>query len=87
MQFDLNSVNSYINSYITSGLTGFKSDFIEESYEEVKERLSNTTTGKATIISEGIATYSFIDNMGETYILHTKIAYTPQCKYRLISLQ
>ena len=87
IRFDSDSVNLYINSCITGGLTVFKSVFIEGSYVEIPERSTNTTAGKTTIISEGIAAYRFIDDKGEPFTLYTKMLYAPQSKYRLIQPQ
>ena len=57
MVFDSDSSHLHPESCIAGGLTGFKSDFIEGSYAEVAERSSNTITGNAIIIEEGIASY------------------------------
>ena len=85
--FDSNSANLCIDYCVTWGLISFKINFIEGSYAEIPEKSTDTTTGKATIIGQGIAAYRFLDNNGQSFIMHTKIVYAPQSKYRLISLQ
>ena len=56
MVFDSDSSHLHLDSCVTASLTGFKSDFIEGSCAEVTERSSDTKTGKAVIIEEGIST-------------------------------
>ena len=86
-KFDTNSESLFIDSCATGGLTGFKSDFIEGSYHEIEERSSDTTTGKTTIIGEGIATCKLKDGNGDLFIVLTKMACAPQTKFRLMSPQ
>ena len=87
MLFDSDSTNLYVDSCVTGGLTGFKSDFIEGSYVEVAERSSDTTTGKAVTIGEGVAAYTLKDDDGELCTLKTKMAYAPSRKFRLMAPQ
>ena len=87
VRFDSDSVSLYIDSCVTGGLTGFMQDFMEGSYVEIEERSSETTTGKTSIIGQGIAACTLKDDDGELYLLYTKMAYAPNSKYRLMSLQ
>ena len=65
----------------------FKDDFTLGSYYYVEEKSSDDTTGKATIIVEGIAVCSFKDDNSETRTLNIKIACPPMSKYRLMASQ
>ena len=87
IHFDSDSVNLYIDSCVTGGLTGFKTDFVDGTYVEVEERSSDTTTGKTSIIGEGIAAYSIKDDNGDDYTIFTKMSYAPSSKYRLMAPQ
>ena len=87
MVFDSYSSYFHLDSCVTAGLTGFKSDFIEGSHAEVTERSSDTTTGKAIIIGEGIAAHTFKDDTGELCTIKTHVTYAPSSKYRLMSPQ
>ena len=87
VRFDSDSVSLYIDSCVTGGLTGFKQDFVEGTYVDIEERSSDTTTGKMSIIGEGIAAYLLKDDNGEPYLLYTKMAYAPNSKYRLMAPQ
>ena len=54
---------------------------------DAEERTSYTTTGKASIICEGIAAFTLKDYNGEFHTLHTRIAYAPLSKYRIMAPQ
>ena len=87
MSFDSDSVNLHVDSCVAGGLTRFRNDFIEDSHVNIPERSTDTTADKGKIIGEGIAAYNFNNNKGEPFTLHTKMAYAPQSKCRLISPQ
>ena len=86
IRFDLDSVNLYIDSCIIGRLTGFMTDLVDRTYVEVDKRSSDITTGKTSIIREGIVAYSIIDNNSNDYTIFTKMPYTPLSKYRLMAL-
>ena len=65
-------------------LTGFRSDVIEVTYVDIEERTSNAATGKSSVIGEGIAAYTLIDDDGEHHMIHTKMSHVPSTKYRLM---
>ena len=87
MQFDSDSINLYIDSYVTGGLIRFKDDFIQGSYANTKERSSDTTSSKATIISKGLIVHILKNNNGKPYTLQTKMTYSSLSKFRLMALQ
>ena len=72
---------------MTGGLTGFKLAFIPGTYHDTPSTKTNTTTGEASIIGQGTASYSFLDDNGEIYTLKTLMSYAPMSKYCLISPQ
>ena len=75
--FDSYSANLYVDSLITGKLTGFRSDFIEVNYVDIEEQPSDVTTGKASIIDEGVVASTLIDDDGEYHTTHTNMAYAP----------
>ena len=84
-KFNTDLASLLIDSCVTSDLTGLKSGFIEGLYYEFKEHSSDITVGKVKIISEGILAYKLKDDNGDPFTLLTKIVYTLQSKFRLIS--
>ena len=87
IRFDSDSTNIFIDSCVEGGLTGFRSDFIEGTFVEIEKQTSYITTGKSSIIDEGIMDHTLKDDNGEDHTLHTRMAYDPSSKYRLMAPQ
>ena len=83
--FDLDSTNLYIYSCVADRLTGFRIDFIEGTRVDIEEQTSDATTGKASIVGEGIAVCTMKDDDGENHTLHTRMAYALSSKYRCMA--
>ena len=77
----------YLEPCVAAGLTGFKRDFIDGPHMEVTERSSDTTAGKANIIGEDIAAYTFKDDTVELCTIKTHMTYAPSSKHRLMPPQ
>ena len=77
VRFDSDTAKLYVDSCVVDRLTGFRSDFIEGNYLDVERRTSDITTGKASIIGEGVAACTLIDDDVEHYTTHTKMSYAP----------
>ena len=59
--------------------------FIKGACVDVEERSSDATTGKTSIIGEGIAAYTLKDDNSKPHLLHAKIAHAPNSKHRLMA--
>ena len=64
IKFDADSTHSCVDSSVFGNLKGMIDDLLPGTYHEMEQRHSETTTGKATEIGEGLAAFALKDNDG-----------------------